>query len=141
MSNETPNQRGWPKGRSGNPGGRAKGVEALTRIVLKTRSYTAKNGNEYFGPEAIVHMWLDIAFDADQKANDRIVAGVRAIERGYGSVKQTVKIESESSSDTSELDPEKMSTEDLREALGAIGTLKRIGGVVDGVDDDAATEH
>lgn len=79
-------------GQSGNPDGRLKGVEKRARAVIEARSYKAHDGQTYTGLEALIHLYLDIAFDETQMAKDRLKAGETAVDRGFGKVKESVEV-------------------------------------------------
>jgi len=140
-----PYGKGFPKGVSGNPGGRKRGAERRFRDVVESRKYTAKDGSEHTGLDALAHVLLDIAFDHEERAHSRIHAACRYVDRGWGAVKQSVQITADTQTAvTDDFDPTKMSDTQLREALGAIGTLKRLGAVAAAEDapaDGGPTEH
>ncbi len=129
-------------GKSGNPAGRAKGAERIAREAMSARSYTAKDGQAYSGAAAVVHCLLDIAFDEKERGNNRVAAAKAALDRGYGTPKQSVKItDDRAAAVEGDFDPEKMSELEIREALGAIATLKRLGTVAQEPAGDSPTEH
>lgn len=140
MNDDKPKLSGKPfeKGRSGNPGGRPR-IEKHLRELL---------GDDL---DAIAMAMGSVARGVapagsgirSVSAGDAVRAAEWVYDRCYGKPKQNVKIESDSRVlDANAFDPAAMSTEDLRNALGAIATLKRIGGVVDEPADDAGTtEH
>lgn len=139
-----PHPGNFQPGKSGNPGGRKRGAEKRARDVVESRQYVAKDGSTYSGLDALLHVLLDIAFDQGERAHSRIHAACRYVDRGWGAVKQSVQITADAqAAGRDDLDPAKMSDSDLREALGAIGTLKRLGAVAAEADgaNDGPTEH
>ncbi len=86
------NDKTFRPGASGNPGGRPRGVEGRARAVIESRTYKAADGETYAGPEALVHLYLDIAYDDDEATKERLKAAELAIDRGYGKAKQSVEV-------------------------------------------------
>lgn len=120
-------------GQSGNPGGRAKGVERIAREAMNSRAYTARTGETYTGAAALIHCLLDIAYDEEQIARDRIQAAKVAIERGYGHAKQHVEV---SDGPQAGIDWTKVPAAERVDLLGAIAKLQTY------VEEpETATEH
>lgn len=114
-------------GVSGNPGGRPKGLERTAREAMALREYTAKSGQTFKGEEAAFQCLIDMFFDEKCAPRERIAAFKEWCDRGYGKAKQSVKVTGESAAvATMPRDVSEMSEGEVREALGAIGTLKRL---------------
>jgi Family of unknown function (DUF5681) len=117
----------FPNGKSGNPGGRPKGLERTAREAIATRSYAAKDGKTYTGEEAAFQCLLDMFFDEKTPGRERIAAFKEWCDRGYGKAKQQVKVTGENAAVAQmPRDVAEMSDGEVREALSAIGTLKRL---------------
>lgn len=122
----------FPGGKSGNPGGRPKGLERTAREAMALREYNAKDGKTYKGEEAAFQCLLDMFFDEQHNARERIAAFKEWCDRGYGKAKQSLKVTGESAAVAQmPRDPGDMSEDEVRQALGAIGTLKRLAVVRD----------
>jgi hypothetical protein len=67
--------RPWPKGTSGNPGGRPRGQAELSRSA---RVLVGESG------EALVRLWWDIARDETRRDSDRLRASELLADRGWG---------------------------------------------------------
>jgi hypothetical protein len=67
----------WPKGVSGNPGGRPKGQAELSKSA---RVLVGEDG------EAIAQLWWDIARDENRRDRDRLEASRLLADRGWGKV-------------------------------------------------------
>jgi Family of unknown function (DUF5681) len=65
----------WPKGVSGNPGGRPKGQAALSKSA---RKLVGEDG------EALIQIWWSIANDPMRRDSDRLRASELLAERGWG---------------------------------------------------------
>lgn len=112
------NERGqFVDGKSGNPGGRPKGLERTVREALALRTYTAKNGATYTGAEAATHCLLDMAFDEKTPPRVRVEAFDKVFDRGYGKAKQ--KVEHDGHVQVGTQDLTKMSREQLEEWIAA----------------------
>lgn len=85
--------RPFEAGRSGNPGGRPKGLERTAREALAVREYTAKDGVHYVGIEAALHCLLDIGYDEKAPPRVRVDAFDKVFDRGYGKAKQKVELD------------------------------------------------
>lgn len=135
--------RPFKPGETGNAGGRPRGAERRFRDVAKTRTYQAKDGTQHTGIDALAQVLLDIAFDEKEKARDRVQAACKYVDRGWGAVKQSVEITNDAlQADAAEIDPKKMTDSELREAIGAIRTLKRLGvAAAQEQPGDKPTEH
>lgn len=117
---------------SGNPGGRPKGLERTAREAMASRTYTAKDGITYKGDEAAFHCLLDMFFDEKTPPRERIAAFKEWCDRGHGKAKQSVKLTGEATAGvTMSRDPAEMTESEVRTALDAIGTLKRLAVVRD----------
>ena len=68
----TANLRSFPKGVSGNPGGRPKGLAKATREVV---------GNHGL---PLAELWWEIASDPSRKDSDRLQASRLLADRGWG---------------------------------------------------------
>lgn len=135
--NPIPGNKPFTKGVSGNPGGRSKIEKHLRELI---------------GEDNLDEMALVMAMIARGKippetgitaltARDVTKANEWIYDRCFGKAKQHVKITDSRAAEGKRLDPQNMSTDELRDALGAIATLKRLGGVADGTSDDNPTEH
>lgn len=114
-------------GETGNAGGRPKGLERTAREAMAVREYTDASGQVHKGIDAAFACLLDILFDAKTSPRERIAAFKEWCDRGYGKAKQTVNVTGESAAvATMPRDPAEMSDAEVREALDAIGTLKRL---------------
>lgn len=114
-------------GTSGNPGGRPKGLERTAREAMAVREYTAKNGVTYKGTDAAFACLLDMFFDEKANMRERIAAFKEWCDRSYGKAKQKVELSGDGAPvATMPRDPANMTSEELRDALAAIGTLKRL---------------
>ncbi len=119
-------------GASGNPGGRPKGLERTAREAMALREYTAKNGVTYKGDEAAFHCLIDMFFDDKCAPRERIAAFKEWCDRGHGKAKQSVKITGDAAPGvTMARNPAEMTEAEVRTALEAIGTLKRLAVVRD----------
>jgi hypothetical protein len=65
----------WPKGVSGNPGGRPKGQAELSKSA---RNLVGGDG------EALIQIWWSIANDPMRRDSDRLRASELLAERGWG---------------------------------------------------------
>jgi hypothetical protein len=114
-------------GQTGNPGGRPKGLERTAREALALRVYQAKDGKTYTGDEAALQCLLDMGFDDKHNARERIAAFKEVFDRGHGKAKQAVNVTRDAAAvATMPRDPAEMTDTEVREALAAIGTLKRL---------------
>lgn len=124
-------------GQTGNPGGRPKGLERTAREALALRSYKAFDSKTYTGEEAALQCLLDMGFDATIQPRERIAAFKEVFDRGHGKAKQSVKVTDDSARTVKmPRDPSEMTEAEVRTALAAIGTLKRLA-----VVRDDSTEH
>lgn len=124
-------------GQSGNAGGRPKGLERTAREAMKVREYTDAKGNKHTGIDAAFACLLDILFDAGTSPRERIAAFKEWCDRGFGKAKQFVEVSDGPASVADAKTTKEMTVEQLREALAAIGTLKRLGGIA---HDDATVD-
>ena len=127
------------KGQSGNPGGRPKGLERIVNdtiraMVEEVEDPETKQKVKLDGWEQISRKLFALAIDGN------VAAAKLLFERAGGYPKANVKLDDARNAEAS-IDLKAMSTEDLRSALGAIATLKRVGGIADESADDAPTEH
>jgi hypothetical protein len=127
----------WKPGQTGNAGGRPRGLERTAREAMKLREYTDAKGNEHKGVDAAFACLLDILFDAATTPRERIAAFKEWCDRGFGKAKQFVEVSDERGAVAEGKPSSDMTDEQLREALDAIGTLKRLGGIAH----DDSTEH
>lgn len=80
--------KGWVKGRSGNPGGRPKGLAHATREVL---SRAVAEGED---PALVLaRFWASIVGDTKAKLEHRLQAADRLADRGWGKPAQYAPIE------------------------------------------------
>lgn len=122
-----PNLKAFPPGKSGNPGGRPKGLERTAREAMALREYAAKDGKTYKGEEAAFQCLLDMFFDAKIAPRERVAAFKEWCDRGHGKAKQTVNVTGDATAVTTmPRDVSQMNETEVREALGAIETLKRL---------------
>lgn len=126
-------------GKTGNAGGRPKGLERSAREAMKLREYTAKNGQAYKGIDAAIHCLIDMFFDEKVTPRERIAAFKEWCDRGFGKAKQFVEVTDGAPASADGRSTEDMTESEVREALDAIGTLKRLGGLAPTNDDP--TEH
>lgn len=121
-------------GKSGNPGGRPKGVERIARDAAASRSYKAANGETYTGAAAMIHVLIDIATDEKGKPRDRKEAAIAVLDRGHGKPKQVVE---QVEPDEMELDYSKLTDEQLE----LLATLPLVGADEEEQTTDAGTAH
>jgi hypothetical protein len=76
----------WPKGVSGNPGGRPKGQAELSKSA---RVLVVEDG------EAIARLWWDIARDETRRDRDRLEASRLLADRGWGKAPAYAAIDDE----------------------------------------------
>lgn len=107
----------WKPGQTGNPGGRPRGVERRAREAVEARSYTDANGVEHSGVDALMAVYLDVAFSKEAKPRERVDAATAALDRGWGKAKQIVQIGETSSSD---VDLDQMTDEELAAELARL---------------------
>lgn len=139
-------ERPWQfkPGRSGNPGGRPKGIERIVRETIASMKRLDPEHGELDGWRAMTLRLFKLAMgDIDAGSErDRILAAKFLFERAFGTAKQSVKITGEhAGAPAADLDAQKMSDAELREALAAIATLKRLSAIAPDASDDAPTEH
>lgn len=120
----------YPKGVTGNPGGRPKGLERLARDAIASREYKGNDGKTYKGEEAGLAVILDILFDERNPPRERVVAFNAWADRAHGKAKARVEV----TPDTPDAalqgkQPEDMTDDEIAEALAAIRTLRRLGAV------------
>lgn len=83
-----PGLRPWPKGKSGNPGGRPRGLAHATREVL---SRAVAEGED---PALVLaRFWASIVGDTKAKLEHRLQAADRLADRGWGKPAQYAPIE------------------------------------------------
>ena len=112
-SDSKPVGKPWPKGISGNPGGRTRGLEKQGQAFLKGKTYTDKHGVEHKGAAAMYAFLWEIAEDKQAKDRDRISAVKEFLDRSHGRAKQTVTI-TEDDGDADDLDLTPLTEEQLR---------------------------
>jgi hypothetical protein len=121
---------GFPKGVSGNPGGRPKGLERTAREAMALREYTAKDGITYKGDAAAFHCLIDMFFDDKANMRERIAAFKEWCDRGHGKAKQKVEVTGDVTTTAVEgRAPEDMTDDELKAALDAIKPQRQLGAV------------
>lgn len=114
-------------GVSGNPGGRPKGLERAVRDAIDRREFKDANGNVHKGLDAVLARLLELLFETGTSPRDAVALAKEIFDRGFGKAKQTVHLKDENTPvATMPRDPAEMTTEELREAIAAVGTLKRL---------------
>ena len=112
-------------GRSGNPGGRPKGLERTAREAMQLREYQANDGQTYIGEAAAFHCLIDMFFDDKANMRERIAAFKEWCDRGHGKAKQTVNVTGESAAVAMmPRDPAEMTDEEIDKAREAFKTLR-----------------
>lgn len=108
-----PTKRFQP-GVSGNPKGRAKGIETIARAFLNGRTYTDSKGIEHKGADALLCFLWEIAEDKKANDRDRVVAIREFFDRSFGKAQQNVSITDSATDDEDESDLEGLSIDELR---------------------------
>lgn len=127
----------WKPGQSGNAGGRPKGLERTVREAIAKREFKDANGVVHKGLDAVLARLLEMLFEKTTSPRDAVALAKEIFDRGFGKAKQTVHVSGDSEAvATMPRDPAEMSESEVREALDAIGTLKRLAVVSGG-----STEH
>ena len=127
----------WPKGTTGNAAGRPKGIETAVRAAIAKQEFIDAAGVVHKGLDAVLARLFALFFDKGTTPRDAVAISKELFDRSFGKAKQTVKIEDDNAPiATMPRDPAEMTTEELRKAIEAIGTLKRLA-VVSGGN----TEH
>jgi hypothetical protein len=134
------NSRGFQKGVSGNPGGRPKGLERTVREAIARREFTDANGVVHKGLDAVFARLLEMLLDRNTSPRDAVALAKEIIDRGFGKAKQFVEVTDGNAVATDGRPASDMTEDEVREALAAIGTLKRLGGITADADDDP-TQH
>lgn len=84
----------WVKGQSGNPGGRAKGIERVVReIVAAQKAVDPENGASDGWAQITLRLFELVMGKHGATPRDSIAAAKLLYERAYGQPKQHVKIE------------------------------------------------
>jgi Family of unknown function (DUF5681) len=83
---------GFRKGRSGNPGGRPRGLAKATRDRLDV---TATQRGKESGADALVDTMIEFALDRDQDVRVRIEAIKWLADRGWGKVPSYMPVEAD----------------------------------------------
>lgn len=116
-----PQLKPWPKGVSGNPGGRMKGIERQLReeIAKMTHAFTTgqdEHGNpvtvDVCGPPALARRLWQIAMGGEDR--DSIAAIKLLYERMYGMPKQKLPVDDAGDDEDDESDLEGLTNEELR---------------------------
>lgn len=131
---------GFQKGVSGNPGGRPKGIERTVRDAIAKREYTDAQGVVHKGLDAVMTRLLEMLFDSKTTPRDAVALAREVVDRGFGKAKQFVEVTDATPQAVDGKSADDMTDEEVREALAAISTLKRIGGIAV-TDGDDPTEH
>lgn len=132
MSTDHLKQFQFKPGETGNKGGRPKGLEAAVRDAIAKREFTDATGVTHKGLDAVLARLLGMLFDQGTTPRDAVALAKEIFDRGFGKAKQSVKITGDSPQGvTMTRDPTEMTEEEVRKALEAIGTLKRLAVVRD----------
>lgn len=124
-------------GQTGNASGRPKGLERAVRDAIEKREFTDASGHVHKGLDAVLARLLDLLFDKATTPRDAVALAKEIFDRSFGKAKQTVHLKDDNAPiATMPRDPADMTTEDLRDAIAALGTLKRLAVVRGGT-----TEH
>lgn len=114
-------------GQTGNAGGRPKGLEATVREAISRGEYTDADGTVHKGLDAVLARLLAMLFAASTTPRDAVALAKEILDRGFGKAKQTVNVTGDTAAvATMPRDVGEMSEPEVREALAAIGTLKRL---------------
>lgn len=131
-----PGEGRWKPGQSGNPAGRAKGVERIAREAVEGREYVARNGETYRGAAAMVQVLIDIATDPAAQDRDRREAANAVLDRGWGKPKQTIDVAEATHAETP-IDWAAVPEAERVELLRAAERIEQIASLADG----DLTEH
>lgn len=108
------NPHAFRKGQSGNPGGRAKGIERVVReVVAEQKTKSASDPNiEIDGWQRLTLHLFQMAMGETKATNrDQVAAAKLLYERAYGHPKQKVDITGDAASPARDLTP--LTTEQL----------------------------
>lgn len=83
-------RKGWPKGVSGNPGGKRKGQPNLTTVIDDVLAKPTRHGRSTL--YEVIYRLVDIAVNAE-KDSDAIQAADKLLTRRYGAPTQHIKTE------------------------------------------------
>jgi hypothetical protein len=83
MPDQTDNSGRFPPGKTGNPGGRPKGLAKLVRETIGEGA-----------AKALIQAFYDLAMDEDQDGRVRVAAGKEVLDRGWGKAQQSVDVTS-----------------------------------------------
>jgi hypothetical protein len=125
----------WKPGQSGNPGGRARGLERMTRDEIAAMTWTemAEDGTEtvYQGWQALRRRLFLIGMYSEPR---EAIAAIKLLhERGYGSPKQEVVFEDKTPAEQ-EIDWSQVSLERRRQLLESALEIGALAG-------ESNTEH
>jgi len=128
------NPHAFKKGQSGNPGGRAKGIERIVRELVaeqKAKSESDPNVDLDGWQRLTLHLFQMALGETKATNRDQVAAAKLLYERAYGHPKQKVDVTGDATSQARDLSP--LSTEQL-ELLAALD-------VPVGDDDGTPTAH
>ncbi len=121
----------WKPGQSGNPGGRARGVERLFQDELARLAGVDNTEDRFAGLKSLIERARYIAMEGEHK--DANVAIKFLVERAAGLPKQVIAVTDEAPPDR-EIDWDQVPLEEKRELLKAIDRIDQLTKPYDGVE-------